>query len=207
MTSAIIGDDQDLLIGLTGGIASGKSTVSLMLAKKGLPIVDADQVARQVVQPQSRGLQELRNEFGSDIILDDGQLDRQELGQIVFANPAKRRTLNQILQPKIRAEIHRQVQSYQRNGQQMIVLDLPLLFETGYASDCDRIVVVNVRPEVQLKRLMARNGYDRTEAVERIKSQMPLAAKVARADWVIDNNGDRQALQKAVNAFLTTLPG
>lgn len=199
-------DNHEILIGLTGGIASGKSTVSSMLAAKGLPIVDADKVARQVVEPGTKGLRDIANQFGPQMIDQNGQLDRHHLAEVVFDDPAKRRVLNQILQPTIKDEIHRQVESYRSDGQRIIVLDIPLLFETGYAADCDRIVVVNVKEDVQLKRLMARNGYNQTEALERIRAQMPLKAKAARADVVIDNNGNRQDLKKAVDAFMTTLP-
>lgn len=195
-----------ILIGLTGGIASGKSTVSNLLAKAGLPIVDADKVARNVVSPGTEGLTQLADHFGKEIISKTGDLDRQKLAAIVFADPSQRHVLNQLLQPRIKSEIYAKVNHLFAAGARIVVIDVPLLFETGYASDCDRIVVVNVRPEIQLKRLMQRNGYSESQAKRRIQAQMPLPEKVSRADYVIDNNGDRVALQKSVKDFLSTLP-
>lgn len=206
MTRELIAADNTILVGVTGGIASGKSTVSRQLADAGLAVVDADQIARQVVEPGTSGLQQVVNTFGSGVLLPNGELDRQGLGRCIFNDDGKRRQLNQILQPIIRAAIGDEVNQLRREGQRIIVLDLPLLFETGYAKDCDRILVVNIRPDMQLQRLMARNGYSQQEAQARIDAQFPLAAKVARADYVINNSGDRQALSKAVQAFLTTLP-
>lgn len=206
MTRKLITSDNTILVGVTGGIASGKSTVSRQLAAAGLAVVDADQVARQVVEPGTSGLQQVVNTFGSGVLLPNGKLDRHGLGRRIFNDDGKRRQLNQILQPIIRGAIGDEVNQLRREGQRIIVLDLPLLFETGYAKDCDRILVVTIKPDLQLQRLMARNGYSQEEAQARIDAQFPLTAKAARADYVINNNGDRQALKKAVEAFLTTLP-
>lgn len=206
MNRKLISADNTILVGVTGGIASGKSTVSRQLAAAGLAVVDADQVARQVVEPGTSGLQQVVNTFGSGVLLATGELDRHGLGRRIFNDDGKRRQLNQILQPIIREAIRDKVNQLRREGQRIIVLDIPLLFETGYAKDCDRILVVTIRPDIQLQRLMTRNGYSREEAQARIDAQFPLAAKAARADYVINNSGDRQALSRAVKAFLMTLP-
>lgn len=206
MNRLMIAPQSMIVVGVTGGIASGKSTVSRQLAAAGLPVIDADAVARLVVRPGTKGLRSVVNAFGNDILLPNGELDRHSLGQQVFSNGRKRRQLNSLLQPVIKDEIDAQIAHYQELGKRVVVLDIPLLFETGYAQDCDRIVVVNIKPDLQIKRLMARNGYSRQEASQRIHAQMPLAAKVARADFVINNNGDKEALTKAVQAFLETLP-
>lgn len=206
MIRKLISADNTILVGVTGGIASGKSTVSRQLAAAGLAVVDADQVARQVVEPGTSGLQQVVNTFGSGVLQPNGALDRHGLGRLVFNDDGKRRQLNQILQPIIRVAIGDEVDQLRREGRRIIVLDIPLLFETGYAKDCDRILVVTIRPDIQLQRLIARNGYSQEEAQARIDAQFPLAAKAARADYVINNSGDRQALSKAVDAFLTTLP-
>lgn len=195
-----------LVVGLTGGIASGKSTVDQILIAAGLPVVDADQVARQVVEPGTVGLSQVVSHFGKDVLLPTGELNRRELGRRVFKDAAQRKALNKLLQPLIKAEIKSQVRSLIEAGHAVVVMDVPLLFEAGYVDDCDRVVVVNVKPDIQVQRLMARNGYSREEALERIKAQMPLAEKAARADYVIDNNGDQKALKTAVEAFLATLP-
>ena len=196
-----------LVIGLTGGIASGKSTVSHMLSQAGLPIVDADQVAHMVEQPGGVALTRLVDQFSDSILQDNGQLDRQRLGQIVFNSKHALAKVNAITQPLIRREIARQTDQALQDDAKAVILDVPLLFEEGYDDHCDSVVVVKVKPAVQLKRLMKRNGLDRQQAQARIDAQMSLEEKARRADIVIDNNGDQQALRKAVNEFLKKLPG
>ncbi len=186
------------LIGLTGGIASGKSTVSNLLRQAGMPIVDADQITRQVQRPGSTALDKLAAAFGHQVIQPDGGLDRAALGHQVFADPAARQELNQIMQPLIRDAIWQAVETFKKQGVPNVILDIPLLYEQHYDEDCDLIVVVTVSPETELQRLMARNHYSAAEARARIAAQMPLSAKVARADVVIDNDGGMAQTRRQV---------
>ena len=177
-----------MIIGITGGIASGKSTVSNYLIRCGYSVVDADQVARQVVAPGTVGLKKIVQAFGPKILTDDGRLNRQKLGRVVFNSPDQLQILNKILQPLIRLEIIRQLTALQRADHQLIFLDAPLLFEQHYDALCDLVMVVVTSPAIQLKRLMKRNQLTVEQAEARIKSQMPLATKEALADLVIDND-------------------
>ncbi|MGN1279425.1 MAG: dephospho-CoA kinase [Limosilactobacillus sp.] len=186
------------IIGLTGGIASGKSTVSNLLRQAGLPIVDADQVTRQVQRPGSAALDKLAAAFGRQVIRPDGGLDRAALGHQIFADPAARQELNQIMQPIIREAIWQAVDTLKKQGVPCIVLDIPLLYEQHYDEDCDLVVVVTVRPETELERLMARNHYSAAAAQARIAAQMPLSVKAARADVVIDNDGGIEQTRRQV---------
>lgn len=178
-----------MIIGLTGSIASGKSTVSKMLAELGYPVVDADLVARQVVEPGTETLKKIEAIFGSGVILPDGTLDRPKLGQIIFSDPASRQQLNAVIHPAIRKEILRQRDDFLAQGHQTVVLDIPLLFESKLLNFAEKILVVSVREETQLKRLMDRNGLTEQEAQKRIGSQLPMAVKEAGADAVIFNDG------------------
>ena len=180
------------LVGLTGGIASGKSTVSKMLSQVGFPIVDADLVVHRLQQPGQPGFERLVDQFGQSILTAAGQLDRQRLGQMAFSNADTRQELNRVMQPLIRDTIFDQINDLKKAGMPAIILDAPLLFEQQYDEDCDLVVVVAVNYENQLVRLMARDNYSRVEAKERVDSQMPLSQKEKLADLVIDNNGDCQ---------------
>lgn len=196
------------IIGLTGGIASGKSTVSNLLQQAGIPIVDADQITRQVQRPGSSALDKLAAAFGNQVIQPDGSLDRAQLGRRVFADTVARQELNQIMQPLIRDAIWQAVDTLKKQGVPNIVLDLPLLYEQHYDEDCDLVVVVTVSPETELRRLMARNHYSAVEAKERIAAQMPLKEKAARADVVINNDGSpaqtRQQVAQLVEHLQST---
>lgn len=178
-----------MIIGLTGSIASGKSTVSAMLKEKGYPIVDADEIARLVVEPGTPVIQEIEEAFGREVIREDGSLHRENLGALIFGDEEKRKKLNGIIHPAIRAEMLKQKETHLANGANTIIMDIPLLFESKLHSFVERIIVVTVTPEVQKDRLMKRNELTEQEAVKRIASQLPLAFKEAKADAVIDNNG------------------
>ncbi|PSL35225.1 dephospho-CoA kinase [Planomicrobium soli] len=178
-----------MIIGLTGSIASGKSTVSKMLTDLGYPVVDADLVARQVVEPGKETLAEIRNLFGSKVILPDGTLDRPKLGKLIFNDPVSRQQLNNIIHPAIRKEILRQRDAFLAQGHKTVVLDIPLLFESKLLNFAEKILVVSVSEENQLLRLMKRNGLTEQEALARIGSQLPMAVKEAGADAVVFNNG------------------
>lgn len=193
------------VIGLTGGIASGKSTVSIYLKKQGYPIVDADVVARQVVEPGTVGLVRIKREFGSEVITADKQLDRRRLGQIVFNSHQQLEKLNRIVQPLIRDTIIQQLRTLDAQGARLIFLDAPLLFEQHYESLCDQVMVVTVTPDVQLRRLMQRDSLNKSAAQARIHSQMPLVDKEELATVVIDNNSGVDQTYRQVDKWLSTV--
>lgn len=178
-----------MIIGLTGSIASGKSTVSNMLKELGYPIVDADLVARVVVEKGNKTLETIKVAFGEEVLSEDGTLNREKLGTIIFSSPQKRKQLNDIMHPAIREEMLRQKNDLLEAGFDTIVMDIPLLFESKLQSYVDKILVVTVTEETQLNRLMARNNYSLEEAKARIQSQLPLSIKEQGADAVIYNNG------------------
>ena len=154
-----------MIIGLTGSIASGKSTVAKMMSELGLPIVDADVVARDVVEPGTETLALIAESFGQAILLEDGNLNRTLLGDIIFHEPAKRKTLNDIMHPAIRKEMLRQRDAYLEAGHEHVVMDIPLLFESKLQHFVERIIVVSVSEEVQLRRLMERNNLSKRRCI------------------------------------------
>ncbi|CAI8759933.1 MULTISPECIES: dephospho-CoA kinase [Bacillus] len=178
-----------IVIGLTGGIASGKSTVSQMFRELQIPVIDADIIAREVVEQGKEAYKEIVDVFGEEILQADGELDRPKLGSIVFHNEEKRLRLNKIVHPAVRKEMNVQKDMYIKEGVQAVVLDIPLLFESKLTALVDRIVVVAVSPSMQLERLMKRNGFTEEDAKARIDSQMPLAEKATLANKVIYNDG------------------
>lgn len=178
-----------VVIGLTGGIASGKSTVSQMFRELSIPVIDADIIAREVVEQGKEAYKEIVEVFGKDVLQVNGELDRPKLGSIVFHNEEKRLQLNKIVHPAVRKEMNAQKDMYIKEGVQAIVLDIPLLFESKLTALVDRILVVAVSPRTQLERLMKRNGFTEEDAKARIDSQMSLAEKVTLANKVIHNDG------------------
>ncbi|MBS2969970.1 dephospho-CoA kinase [Metabacillus sp. KIGAM252] len=181
-----------LVIGLTGGIASGKSTVSSLLKELGFPIVDADVIAKEAVDQGKPAYSRIAEVFGHRVLQDDGAIDRAKLGSEIFADPEKRKMLNEIVHPEVRKEMIRQRDEYIQQGSKAVILDIPLLFESRLAHFADKSLLVYVTPETQLERLMKRNGYAQKEAQQRIDSQMPLDEKKLLADEVLDNNGTRE---------------
>jgi dephospho-CoA kinase len=197
-----------LLVGLTGGIATGKSTVSAMFAHLGAKVVDADLLAREVVMPGQRAFVEIVQEFGPDVIQADGQLDRKRLGAIVFADAVRRKRLEQITHPAIRVRQQRILSVYEEEGfDGLVIWDAAVLIESGGAAAMDRLVVVTADALTELARLMARDGFPEEEARRRIASQMPLAEKVKLADYVIDNSGTRDATERRVREVYRALQG
>jgi dephospho-CoA kinase len=183
-----------LLVGLTGGIATGKSTVSDMLRRLGAVVIDADQLARDVVAPGEPALAEVVREFG-DVLTPDRTLDRKKLAAIVFADPARRRRLEAILHPAIRDQFVARLAALQAEGfDGIVVWDAPVMIESGGHRQMDRLIVVVTDPATQRARLVARDG-DAADGERRIANQMPLADKAALADYVIDNSGDRAATE------------
>jgi len=190
-----------LLVGLTGSIATGKSTVSAMFAHQGARVIDADLLSREVVIPGQPAYARILEEFGSHLVLEDGSLDRKALGAIVFADPARRKRLEEITHPAVGARQQRILSVLDEEGFEGIVLwDAALLFETGGVSKMDKVVVVVADPETERRRLMARDGLSEADARARIASQMPIAEKAKRADHVIDNSGTREETERQVRA-------
>lgn len=194
-----------MIIGLTGSIASGKSTVANMLKEYGFPIVDADLVARQVVEPGSETLQKIADVFGPEVITPEGAMDRAKVGSIIFHDESKRKVLNDIIHPAIRAEMLRQRDEHVANGAKTVIMDIPLLFESKLQHYVEKILVVSVNEETQLKRLIERNRLNEEDAKARISSQLPLSIKEQGADAVINNNGSieetRQQLEDILNKW------
>jgi dephospho-CoA kinase len=188
------------LIGLTGGIASGKSLVSRQLQRLGAMVIDADRIARDVVQPGSPGWEMIVREFGRSFIDGDGGLDRKALGQLVFNNPRELDRLNRITHPLILAEIERLLQQCRSGHEGVAVLDAPLLFETGLDRSVDEVWVVMVDHQTQVKRLMERDRLTEQDAGRRILLQIPLEEKASRADRVIDNRGLPEETERQVRA-------
>ena len=188
-----------LLVGLTGGIATGKSTVSQMFRALGCVIIDADLLAREVVEPGEPALAQIAAQFGPGVLQPDGALDRKKLGAIVFADPARRKRLEQIVHPAIRDRYVSRLADLEAQGFDGIVLwDAPVMIESGGYRDMDKLVVVATDESTQVARLCARDGIDAAEATRKIGSQMPVAEKAKLADYVIDNAGDRTATERQV---------
>ena len=198
MTSAAGQVDTPLKIGLTGGIASGKSTVADMFADLGVPIIDTDVIARQVVEPGRPALAEIRAAFGDHVFRPDGTLDRQALRAVVFADPAKRKALEGMLHPRIRAEAARQ--SVAADGPYQIVV-VPLLAESPMRREMDRILVVDCSEDVQLARLLARDNETEQQARRIMASQASRAERLRIADDVIRNDGDRADTERQVRGL------
>ncbi|WP_203361511.1 dephospho-CoA kinase [Bacillus sp. REN10] len=190
------------IIGLTGGIASGKSTVSQMLKEKGFAIVDADVAARAVVEPGQPALQQIVETFGEEILQTDGTLDRLKLGQRIFNHEEERKKLNDIIHPAVRQFMLAEKEEAIQAGSKTIIMDIPLLFESQLTWMVEKVIVVYVNEETQLHRLMARNGFDEVTAKSRIASQLSLRDKATQADAVINNNGTMEETKKQLEQIL-----
>lgn len=192
-----------VIIGLTGGIASGKSTVSTMLKELNIPVIDADEEARLAVEKGEKAYLEIVAYFGEEILLEDGSIDRLKLGSIIFPNEDKRKILNSIVHPAVRENMLRKKEQYLLSGHEFVVLDIPLLFESKLTHMVEKVIVVYVDEQTQLARLMERNGFSKEEATARIASQLPLKDKLTMADAVIDNNGSIDETKKQLISILT----
>ncbi len=185
------------LIGLTGGIATGKSTVTGMLRELGAKVIDADEIAREVVAPGSDGLNEIAAKW-PDVIAADGSLDRKRLGERIFNSPADRRALDSITHPRIQGIVLERTQALWEAGERVAFYDAALLIENRLHEVLGGVLLVAAPPEVQLQRLMKRNGLTRAEAEARVASQMPLAEKRPFATWIIDNSGSLESTRAQV---------
>ncbi len=198
------GHSVTIVIGLTGGIASGKSTVSNMIRKQGLRVVDADIIAREVVEIGQPAYKKIIETF-DEILDEDKSINRQKLGSIIFADEKKRQQLNSIVHPAVREEMLKQIESEKQKNALAVVLDIPLLFESKLTHIVDKTILVYVDEHIQLERLMERNGYTEHEARMRIESQMPLKEKLKLADYVINNNGSLEETERQLRNILDTI--
>ncbi|RUS43837.1 dephospho-CoA kinase [Cohnella sp. AR92] len=189
-------------MGLTGGIATGKSTVSRLLTECGAALVDADRIAREVVEPGQASLRLIAERFGQAVLLENGALNRKKLGEIVFADPAEREALERITHPAIRAVMKERMARLEREDpSRLVVVDVPLLYESELSSLFQKVMVVYVPREVQLERLMERDGLSREAAERRLHAQMDIEEKRKRADFVIDNRGSLEETTRLVESF------
>jgi dephospho-CoA kinase len=191
-----------VFIGITGGIATGKSTVSHMLKELGYPVVDADLLVREVQRPGEEVYRQIVEKFGGEILLENGEINRKKLGDIVFTNPEKRRLLNAIVHPAVRRRMREEKERALKEREKALFLDIPLLFESGLFSEVDKVMVVYADEKTQLERLMKRNNLTKEEAYFRIRSQMPIEEKRRRADRVIDNRGPLENTKKQLLEIL-----
>ena len=188
------------VIGLTGGIATGKSTVARYFTERGIPVIDADQLARDAVLPGSPALMKIISLFGREILTHDGLLDRKLLGTIIFSDPEKRRQLEGILHPEIRKRAEEHIAQAAADGHKRLIYMAPLLIEAGATDRVDDIWVVTVRPGVQLERLMRRDGISREQAQQLVDSQMPLSEKERYGSVVIDNSRSEAETRTALES-------
>lgn len=190
------------IVGLTGSIGTGKSTAAKAFSRLGVGVVDADEVARDVVAPGTSGLAEVVAAFGKGVLLPDGSLDRAAVAGLIFGDPGKRKALEAIIHPLVGEEVKRRIDQILAGGPEAFaVYDVPLLFETGLDAGCDLTVVVTSSREEQIERLKSRAGMDPEEVARRIDSQMPLAEKERRADVVLANSADVEALAGKVRGI------
>ena len=190
-----------LILGLTGGIACGKSHISDTLRGLGAAVVDGDRIARELTAPDGPALAPIRREFGGGVFRADGTLDRAALGRIVFADAEALGRLNDLMRPLLRGRIDAEVEAARARGERVCVLDMPLLYEEGLDARCRRVWCAVVPPQVQLERLRVRDGLSAEEAADRVRSQLPVSEKACRADVVIDTDRPMQDTEAAVRAL------
>lgn len=194
-----------MILGVTGGIASGKSSVVAVFAELGARVVSADQLAREVVAPGSAVLQQLTARFGTEILLDDGHLDRKRLGDLVFADAAARQDLNGIMHPAIATLSRQRLREAVASGAPLVVYEAPLLYEVGAEDRVDAVLVVTIDEGQQLQRLIKRDGLALEQARARVAAQMPQSEKTARADYLLDNSGPWEATRVEAEALFRRL--
>ena len=193
------------VLGLTGGIASGKSTADHFFQKQGLPLIDSDQIAHQILTPGQEGYNLVVEKFGPGFLTATKEIDRRRLGQTVFSDQSRLQTLNDITHPLIFREIEDRIAQNKRMKKPLVIVDAPLLFETGGQSYCDQTLLLAVPEQIQLERLQARDGLDEAEALKKIHSQMPLAQKEKLADYVVTNTGTISELENKLAQLLLEL--
>jgi dephospho-CoA kinase len=187
-----------LKIAITGGAGTGKSTVARMFAELGAEVLNADQIARDVVAVGAPAWEELRRLYGPEYFNENGELNRSRLAQLVFADPEERSRLDRLIHPRVEAELKARVAELRRRGKALVLVEVPLLFETGREAAYDRVIVVTAPEAVQIRRLQGRDRRGPDEIRGMLKAQWPLTGKVARADYVVDNGGERRVTARQV---------
>ena len=193
------------LFGLTGGIASGKSAVAARVRERGVPVIDADELAREAVAPGTTGLDAIVERFGRDVLLENGSLDRKKLAAIVFGDEEKRKALNAIVHPHVTTLTFKEASRLRDEGEALACYEAALIVENGVAAAFRPLVVVSAPEELQVARAIARDGSTPEEARARIRAQMPLAEKVAVADFVIENTGSLDELARRTDEVLARI--
>jgi len=194
-----------LTIGITGGVCSGKSVVCSLLAEKGIPVFSADEFARKAVEPGTTPYKEIVSRFGTDILLPDGSLDRPKLRRMMISDNTVKQTLEDLIHPEVIRLMGTCLEDARKNGNPLCGVEVPLLFESGFSRFFDLIVTVTVEPEIRIRRLMARDGVSRFQAIALLKLQMPDADKIKQSDFVIKNNESMEELKDAVDRFYQEL--
>ena len=189
---------KSLVIGLTGGVATGKTTVARMFQDLGANVISADEVVHQMLAPGSQVWEQVRQEFGREVLLPDGNIDRSRLADVVFRDPGRRMRLEAITHPPVLEYLRKQSDCFRESGEGVLVLEIPLLIETGALDIVDKVLVVTAEQESQISRLENRYSIRREEAIRRICSQLPLEEKVRHADWVISTEGTLESTKTQV---------
>ncbi|MBC7457965.1 MAG: dephospho-CoA kinase [Bdellovibrionaceae bacterium] len=194
-------------IGLTGGIATGKSTVTGLIESRGFTVIDADRISHEMTQLAQPGYVEILSHFGSDILDASLRIDRKKLGQIVFSSPEHKKVLENILHPLIQERVQELKDHHEVHGASVLFYDVPLLFENNLTVQFDSVVMVWCQEDIQLQRLMKRNNLSQAEAQTRMQAQMPMTDKIRKSNYCIDNSGSEFELIMAVDVFLQHLTG
>lgn len=194
-----------LVLGLTGGIATGKSTADEFFKKKNIPIIDSDLIAHNIMDVGKPAWKQVRDTFGLEYINPDQTVNRKKLGNLVFNNSAELKKLNDITHPLIYQEIQEKIKKEKDKKTPLVIVDAPILFETGGQNYCDKTLVISLPEDLQVKRLMARNNLTKKEALSRINSQMPLAKKEKLATFVVDNAGTIEELECKLEKLLNEI--
>ena len=194
-----------LVLGLTGGIATGKSTADKFFEEKNIPIVDCDEIAHNIMNVNKPAWKDIKEVFGEKYLNEDQTINRKKLGKLVFNDTTKMKILNEITHPRIFQEMESQIAQYKSEGYSLIIVDAPVLFESHSEKYYDKTLVISLPQDLQIKRLMARNNLTKEEALSRINSQMSLKEKEARATYVIENTGSVEDLYKKLNELLTKI--
>lgn len=192
-------------IGLTGGIATGKSTVARLVESLGSKVIDADQLAHEVMRFGGAAYDAVVSQFGTEILKPDQQIDRKKLGEIVFSDVTKKEILESIIHPLIKDEVTQLKNKYEQQGEHFCFYDVPLLFENNLQKNFDFTVTVWCEPEIQLQRLIQRNQLTKDQALQRIQNQWPLSQKIALSQYCIDNSGSEESLIQIVSSFLNLI--
>lgn len=192
-------------IGLTGNIGTGKTTVAWMFSELGVPLINADEIAHEALKPHSKTWAQLFDRYGKKILLRQGVVDRKVLAQIIFGNEAERKFVESLIHPKVQEEISKKLAEAKHKNTPMIIVEIPLLFETKWDKEMDSIIVVRCDIEQQIARCQEKFGLSREEVLLRIKAQLPIEKKIAKADYVIDNAGSKSETMIQVRRVYTSL--